>query len=405
MSSTPSGYVVGIDESGRPESLVDRFGVPRPAPGDFVVVAAIAVREDLLADFERRWNRLRGQIQAELGLVELPPIHLRLMWGKALPSKDNPYHGHEDKFDRMQLWIRRAVELLSTFQSNTGGLGVYADLRPRSDMIREFGPYYTDPSFAPEVDYLVRTSKALKKNPYKAFHNLATNPVVRLLVTILWYLNDRIGTVSGTNLRVLVDRFAGATGINASEVLQASRELAGLSTISSMEPIPDYGGSPICQAADLVAYTLNRYAQERFDRRPPDLQFRKISTAVIGQLTGLQGERLHHPLPITLEATVNSICIAYALARNAAHQRAPEFADANLVLPEEFHRRAVARLGTDSTGISAITDEALKRIASDGATGHDEPKMTGPRSSRGPVGSLYGPPDDTSTVPNTEGDD
>lgn len=354
-------YVAAIDDSGHADALVNWDGAPNPTAFPFVGIAAILLRRDRLDEFEGRWNHLRERIQQQIGCKDLPPVHLRWMWGKNPPGGDkNPYVGSE--FRHIRSWLRGAVDVLAAMQRERGVLGFRYDFRDRLEFSRRLSPYFSDPEFEQELMFLRRHNRGPLKGLYKRYHNLTTNPVLRILTTTLWSLDRTIRANGGGDLDVYVDRFAGALGIDAVGVLHASRSLAGLDRVRSLSTVPSYVTSPLCQAADFVAYTVNRVLLMENGRIPRDRPFDELVSYLVARVKTLDGDRFDKVTNPPPEAEISSLCIAYALARSAVAQKYPEFADRYLVPEDEFHSRAMNAVGTSVNGISVLTEAALTEI-------------------------------------------
>lgn len=354
-------YIAAIDDSGSSEVAVDWSGVPVPGDSLFSGLAGIVVRQDLLDEFEGRWNHLRSKIARRLDTEALPPIHMRWMWGKHAADPDrNPYGAAS--FREKQEWILEAVQLLQSLQRRPGQLGIVIAFQNRSEFSATQAKYFTDPQFLPEIRFLQQHNQKQHKKLYDRYHRQITSPIAYCLPEVLWKLNAAVAACGGTSVDVEFDHFAHARGIDTDEVLEATRHLAGFGLISSLNEIEvAYDASPLCQAADLIAWTTNRASTQRAQEGGPnDQPFIRIYDQVYRRLKTLDGG----PFPQTaaLPSTdAHYLCVPYALARASVADKFPEFADQHLITVEEFHRRHVATTPTD-TGISVLTDRSRQRL-------------------------------------------
>lgn len=111
-------YVAAFDDSGGIEPLVKWGGEFVPGDHPITVLAFALVRSDLLPAFDEDWLELRHDIKIALGSEQLPPIHLRLMYGRTLPrkyrGKRNPYLDAD--FQQVQEWLERALKIARKFR-------------------------------------------------------------------------------------------------------------------------------------------------------------------------------------------------------------------------------------------------------------------------------------------------
>lgn len=173
---------------------------------------------------------------------------------------------------------------------------------------------------------------------------------------------------------IVVDSFTAADGVAAQNVLETARDIAGVSSLRSIQVVQSYSDSPLLQAADLMAWTYNR-ALTNFRFKKVDQPYREVFGRLMQHGKTLAGRYLRDLEARPPSTTTEVVCIAYALARNAIRADHPQFVDDVFVSIKEFHRRALATLVSNSPGVSVLTEEGHRRAAAFAAS-----KMTGPRS-------------------------
>lgn len=285
------------------------------------------------------------------------------MWGKNPADKDsNPYATAE--FKDVQAWMLDAVTLMEAFQRKPGQLGVVIAFADRREFSETQSKYFKDPHFEPEIRFLQAQNRGRYKKLYDRYHRRITSPLAYCLPEILWKLNAAVEGVDGTAVDVRFDRFADARGIDAKEVLQVTRTLAGYDRITSLREIDThYNDSPLCQAADLMAWTHNRFFTEQSKAGgSSDAPFDRIFSQMHRRLKVLNGGPFHTSAHQPASST-HDLCVAYALARASVADRHPEFAEEHLVSVHEFHQRHVATAGKAS-GVSVLTEEARHKLLS-----------------------------------------
>jgi hypothetical protein len=347
-----SVFLAGVDDSGRPEGLVRWDGTPIEAIHPFVGVAAVVVRRDHVDEFQGRWNALRAKIQRRLGTDDLPPIHLKWMWGKTQLSPTNPYRTAD--FRDIRVWLGEAINIIAGMSRYPNVIGVHVDFRRRDALAQRLAPYYTDEGFAEELAFFRNDVDAKKRNRYSVYHTVTTNPVLRILATLLWSLDKAVEAAGGEALDVVVDRFAGARGIDSEDVEAACRKLAQLQRVRSISEVADYGQSPLCQAADLVAYTMNRWLLIHHNIIQRDRQFEALAEQLIRRTHALTGDKVFEQVEPDAEAELSSLCVLYSLARQAVARRDPAFAETHMITDEMFHDRALSFDKANANGISVL---------------------------------------------------
>lgn len=358
-------FVAAIDDSGIPKPVCDWDGNEIRADFPYVGLAAFVLAEHKLEELEGRWTYLRKRIHRQLGLsrtAPLPPIHLRWMWGRNPPlaKGQNPYV--DANFKDIRSWLTDARRILTSLLQDTETAAIFGELRERSAFVEDQKLYYTDPKFTAELTYL-RSHKLRGRTGrlYSLYHSITSNPVIRLLTVMLWRLEQDLRLTDAT-VEVHVDKFSSSSGIDAEVVLATSRKLARLSQVTSLQQVEDYSASALCQAADVIAYSVNRFALVGNSKIQQDNRFAEALWPLINSGKTFTGHPITEPAEISNDAVQSTLCVVYALAHQQLSKRDPEFVATNLVSIEEFHERVFRAADTSATGVSILRDEVMELL-------------------------------------------
>lgn len=371
-------FASGVDDSGGHAALFQADGTRIGSPDQpFVGVAAVTVATEVLPAFEAAWNRLRAGIQKELGLEAPPPIHVRWMWGTNRPDKKkNPYVNATNA--QVAAWLSTAVKILVQFTSRRRQFGITTVVLQRSHLQDQLSRYYADPEFDLELAYL--RSRHVPRNLFKIYHRASTYPLLRVLQLAFWQLDESLKDVGGTSTSVTIDAFIGTDTIEAPEVIRSIQEFADLSRIDKLTVVDSYADSVLIQAADLVAWTINRLATQGL-KEEVDQPFLQVFGPLIDNSRSLGGRRITKAPLMPRSSGASTLCIAYSLARGAAAAVDADFVDEVMVNVETFHARALKAFENmeagkrEYFGVSILTEEGQRRAEALAA-----PEMTGPRS-------------------------
>lgn len=356
-------YVAGIDDSGGNEALVRWNGDPIPGQHPITLTTAFFIRTRLLDSFNREWCDLQDDIQRELGCGGRPPIHMRIMWGKTLPPKyrgdSNPYL--DASFEQIQGWVKAALGIVRDFCARPKDANWQSHLRLRADMAKSQTSYLTDPRYQDELRFLRSSSRGELKKMYSIYHNRITSPLLPPLVTLITCLNEYMRIGGKKTMKLFVDPFPDSHGIDTKAVLEAMASIALLEYISEVQRIDDSDLHPVCQAADLIGFIQFRLLMHEHGHIDPD-----------APLFSLWEEASHRASPFSIKNAVELyanrvedwssryLATHYAIARQAIHDRYPDFVDEHLVTVEEFLDRAREAHAEGSTGVRVLADDALE---------------------------------------------
>lgn len=337
--------------------MCDWKGQPIAGDHPITVLTGVFVSKDAEQEFSAKWNALRARIGSELG-TEPPPIHMRLMWGRTLPTTyrglRNPYLGAD--FEAIKGWVAEAVGIYREF-ANSKLMGTISFNRSRAMYHPILQRYFGDEKFGVELAYIRKRVGAA----YRGYHNSIVSPLVPLYTLQMPYVNEMVHVVRGEHIDVLVDSFADAHGIDAEEVVREMKRIAGLQYVGTVSRISDGDRNPLVQLADLIGYLLFR-TQMGNDGH--------IARDVI--VDGL----LEPPLPMVALTRANikhivqrkypnlmqiSLAMEFALARSRLRAKAPEFVDQHMVSVDEFLVRAEAASQANDVGVSVLKDPEMAK--------------------------------------------
>lgn len=268
---------------------------PKKQEFRYLSVGTIIFNEIIYAEFTTDWLNLQLDIQKTLRLPHLPPIHMRLMWGKN-PHKrpeyttkqrkmKNPYYGVDSNI--ILDWIIRAYEILENY--NIRGHLVYA---PYAEDVYEFIYYWENiidhPIIQGDYEILMRTSPKYLKE----YLNIASSPLLDILIKRVTTINRYINRMKGT-IGLIIDDTHDKSGFSLSpgllEQLADGRrqQIKVLGTPRNIGLKADY--LPMLQAADLVGYFYRRALFDQFAKDIIEKYIRKPTK--VGETTVIRGRR------------------------------------------------------------------------------------------------------------------
>lgn len=354
-------YVAVIDDSGGVEPLI-RWG------GDFVsgdhpitCLMALVIEDNLLEEFDAKWLILREKIQTALNTSELPPIHLRLMYGRNLPpkyrGKPNPYLN--SNFDQIVDWISEGLEIIKDFNHQRKLAWVSAS-KSREIAAEPLKQYWNDPDLVAELHFLKHHSRGIRKNMGEKYLKKVASPLLPLLTEILLYLHEMMKVFGNKNVSLKVDPFSDAHGLDAKTTFETISTLCNLSNLTSIEVMRDGDELSISQAVDLLGFinfrfTMMQLKHIRNDRIVTELTQRyKMKPLFSANINHIISRKYRNISAITTT-------IHYAVARRVIEQIDVSFADEYLVSIEELKHRAeeFIKNGAMNAGLSILKDPSV----------------------------------------------
>jgi hypothetical protein len=333
-------FKIAIDESGGIEPVINLKTLqPHINPDQpYSFVGAAILNGEMEEDFDNEWNALRGQIADELNLATLPPIHMRLMWGKQLPrrhgSVPNPYLTANQ--EQIFSWVSQALEISHEFSFDRNGLRFLMAIQERKRNAKSLMRHYKHRDFAKEIKFLYeRHGKA-----YQSYHNVATSPLIEGLGILIFEINHfvHLHRSQGT---IQIDNSQDAIGFDLLSAFQLFKERAMLSYIDGIQTLENAGlsfqDSPLTQLADVKTFLYNKhYTSNGQDRVVADFFSRwPLVSPTFNNVTINYGEFLKKQ---GLDIGKNVMLIRYELARKRALTSAPFF-DEYLIDLEGFEQR------------------------------------------------------------------
>ncbi len=253
---------IAIDESGGIEPLLNyktlEVHVNHPHAVCFSGASIIVSSE--LEQFEANWNSLCKSISDKLCLDYLPPIHLKLMWGTTKPKHEysnipNPYVGcsHEEIYG----WVVAAFEILKEYERNKRCMWFLYTEERRKESSVGLQRYYASDEGKKEVAFL----KKIGGSGYRAYHVIATSPLLITLGDLLYNINVLCARKYKT-AEILLDNVEEYTGFDALSASQMLQNKIGLDKITSITKLNhggiEYRNHPLLQAADLRLFFRNK---------------------------------------------------------------------------------------------------------------------------------------------------
>lgn len=357
MSDTD--YVAAVDDSGGIEPLATWNGTPVAGDHPITVLATGVIKSSKLEEFEGRWNDLRLEIKKELACAQLPPIHMRLMWGKDLKKTyrggPNPYLGTD--FEQIKRWYSKSLQIIYDLNREPRTIGFWTFVTKRIDEAARHTRYFQSPEFLAEMLFIRSHSRGKRfKKMYKGYHNRITSPLLPLFANGLPYLNEAMNVADKKTVRLLVDPFGDAHGVDAKDVYSAISTLNQLSQIVSVERVENADDQPICQAVDVVGFTSFRGKMAEFGYINHDVAMMQIYNRF--PLKPFSTANLNHIVSRKYpDLASRQMTIHYAIAREHISTVDPTFAVQHMISIEEFYKRAKI-LAPEDIGVSVLKDSA-----------------------------------------------
>jgi hypothetical protein len=328
-------------------------------PGDhpIVVLTGFYLHRDVLEVFNRRWNVLRDDIQSSLGSDWVPPIHLRLMWGKTVKrrtrGRDNPYV--DATFDDIKAWVSRAWGIVDTFV-RAKRAGWYWTMASRDALAQGNVRFVSHPQFAAELEFIQRYKARL----FREYHRTIMSPLLPLFAEALLWVNELMMTQPhGTKTDILVDSFPESHGLDVLETVHEIKRVGRLDGIGAVSRIENADEEPLVQAADLIGFCRFRNEMATLGHINHDIALARIGGKRRGQSISVANIRQRLTQRDRRQSQAESLTMHYAIARTHVAARDTAFAEEYLVTTEEFYARALDAIDRGQAGVSVLTPAAL----------------------------------------------
>ena len=248
-------YLIALDDSGGIEPLLNASGNLQATRSSIALISAYGLPFKYVRDFDRDWNELRTHIKQELNASFLPPIHMRVMYGRELDLKlrghPNPYKS-ADFHKQILPWIKYATYLIGHYSHGEQHHIDQLYFGDRHEIFSLFTTTMTRTKLWKDLRYLRRT----RKKSYKFALSRLSNPLPRLLAFQLGLLNETLKNMDETAV-VVVDNFEASQGVSAQTVQQVVTRL-GFTQIKRIHRGTVSDNVPLIQAADILAWYTNR---------------------------------------------------------------------------------------------------------------------------------------------------
>ena len=352
-------FVIAFDDSGGVEALCRWDGTPIPGDHPITVLTGFFVDRVAHTEFEARWNAIRRETQAHLGFDTLPPVHMRLMWGRTLPPRyrrqPNPYL--EADFSDIQRWVSQYWAVIDEFVKRRLA-GWFFNTLHRQAAAEAQRQYLQHPEFGQEMRFIRARSRRL----YRGYHRLTNSPLLMLYTRSLLYAAEITRATGAQSIMdVLVDSFGDSHGIDTAETVTTMKRIASLDHIGTVERVADGDASAPVQAADLIGYTRFRLEMMVGGHIRPDHALATIAP----QRDGISVTSANIPHKVRLrhgDLRAVAIPLHYALARAFVAARDPAFAETYLVGVAELRDRLHAVLANEPVGVSVLTAAARTQL-------------------------------------------
>ncbi|WP_157202673.1 DUF3800 domain-containing protein [Calidithermus chliarophilus] len=356
-------YFVAIDESGGIEALVDWNGAFIEGDHPVSLICAILLRAEALSSFSNEWLALQKTIAEQLRLDSLPPIHLRLMYGRKLPpkyrGKPNPYLG--SNFNDIVGWIDQGFAILRKYNLKQD-LSIIFNQNTRQNLANNLLRYFQDDFFKREMQALRRLAGS---KAYKAYHNAAFSSLLPLLLMTIFTINKQLYHFGHKTGHIWIDPSESSRGIDVLTTFEVMRSRQQLQYIT-VERIQNSDDNPLVQAADLVGFFLfRRYLMQYRRERGLDHSSDPVMEALLSKHPFRSHSRFNPGAAARRENHhLLSQVLHYEMAYRALHQVNPDIARNHLITIDEFIERQRMALRSKAAGISVLKngeDHGLSR--------------------------------------------
>jgi hypothetical protein len=358
-----SKYIAAIDDSGGGEPLVTWNGKFVPGKHPISVLSVIFLNTKFQQEFEEKWLHIRKKIQRELKCEMLPPIHLRLMYGRTLPKEyrgfPNPYLKAKN-FDQIVGWIEDAYRLIWTFSKVRGAIGWMTFSMSRSDLAKGMLAYHSKPELRAELRFLKEKTRLRRgTDPAEKYHKKISSPLIPLMIDLLLYLNFAIDGWKSKSVDIIVDPFPDAHGFDTEEVLNCMRGIQQMNAITSIERTENADEVSLVQAADLLGFFFFREQLFAYRNQPSDPILKKIVSKYKFVVDKRRQKSEQKWQTARVDIAPQTQAIHYLIAKQQLLEVNPEFVNEFMIDGEELTRRYLEATTNGSSGISFLKDPSV----------------------------------------------
>jgi hypothetical protein len=358
-----SDYIATIDDSGGVEPLMKWGGHFVEGDHPITCLTLLLLRTDAVDEFNERWLELRHEIREYLRCEQLPPIHLRIMYGRTLPATyrkgPNPYLGCP--FEKIVEWVTKAFTLLEDFRQRDRVLHWTTLGDTRRSIAENLFTYFADPTLTAELRYLKEHSTGARKGMAKRYLNRMASPLLPLLVRMIMQINEYMRQLGGKSAVLQVDRFAEAHGFDAQDILVAVNRISNLTHVSAIRIMEDGDDVQLSQGVDLVGFRAFRYMMAQNGCMEPDRVLEEIVYNTLRNRSFVKANISHIVERRIQQHREIGLPIHYAAARLAIEHTDRAFADENMLTVEEFSERVKAA-PRKVNGHSVLKPQILERL-------------------------------------------
>jgi len=357
-----SRYIAALDDSGGIEPLLDWNGNFIEGAHPITSLSALIIKESARAEFDRKWNRLRLKIQRQLGCEVLPPIHLRIMYGRTLPKRyrgrDNPYLNAD--FENILGWIEDAYRLIWTFGRKTETLVWRTKSRTRRQLADMIVGVHENPQYKAELQFLKENSKSKRtKNMGLRYYKRTVSPLILIMLEMFLNISEIVSEVKGKVVNFIIDPFEDAHGVDTGEIIDVFRSTDGIDNIGTVTRADNADEVPLVQAADLIGFMMFRKSLFEFRGEELDPLLDNIYRKYEFSLPDLAkvDRRIERKFKHVMERFQ---VVRYLLAKQQIDKVAPKFSEKYMIDADEAYRRMKqARSDTNAKGILILKDQSV----------------------------------------------
>lgn len=336
-------FTFALDDSGGIEPLLNKKGEIQQSQFPFFAIAAAGINKSLQDRFEDEWRRLQQKIQVDISSSVMPPLHARLMFGKSRPPKyrsnDNPWLHvpHENSI----YWYLEALKIFGNYARIRQGATAYSTSHYREELAQSWLGAVSTEKAKEEAEFLKMYDRKSYPKLYQKYITHASASLVEPTLDIITMIQEAMRQ-SGSSAKLLLDPYSDSSGFKDSAVFGFMSKHLSFDNISEISIVTDSDNEPLCQVADLIAYSFFRSelykSRKQSGIQVPDEPMINLSKKVLlGKpicakdiakwIAGIKNQ----PKIIRLH-----VAARYASAHFEMASYAPEFVENCLRTPDEF---------------------------------------------------------------------
>lgn len=303
----------------------------------------LIIKQSKVRHANEKLHNLREVLRRELGIQDLPIIHMRHLWG-ARPPKDKGKNPFADvDFETRFKFARAAVELIQTLCAN-GDSFTISTIQSTSEIMESSFVFHNS------SDGVLQNQKINGKfgKKSKEFYDIILNPLPRLIALDMGKAEMVTAALGGKN-HFFYDSPESSKSFNVTESFEIARSINMLADTISVTGT-SVSETPLLQLADVVSYLNHRKAAAN--------RSGKADEGVDRLLAGIRWPQKTFPMSANSDARSKKIravaaMLHYELGVTELKKLDADWVSAHLLNPEDLMQRVLAA-SENTSGISLL---------------------------------------------------